>query len=293
MTRRGWFLFAALSVVWGIPYLLIRIAVRDLSPALLVFLRTAIGGAILLPLARRSLKSLRSHWRAVLAYTVAEVAIPWVLLSDAEKRLPSSLAGLFVAAVPMVGAIFAATLRGRGHERLEARRVIGLVTGFVGVGVVVGLSVPKGELSAVAEMLVVVLGYATGPLLISRLLVGVPVVAVVTASLLGTALVYAPFAAAALPATVPSAEVLVAVALLSVLCTALAFVLFFRLIAEVGPVRTTLVTYVNLAVAVALGVVLLNEPFTIATGVGFVLIFLGSFLATRPLAAARSTSAAA
>ena len=103
MTRRSWALFAAMCVIWGIPYLLIRVAVRDVEPGTLVFLRTAIGGLVLLPLAltRGGFGPVLRRWAPLLAFTVLEVAVPWLLLSDAEQHLSSSLTGLLIAAVPL------------------------------------------------------------------------------------------------------------------------------------------------------------------------------------------------
>src|SRR5437868_10754382 len=134
MTRRGWLLFAAMAVIWGIPYLLIKIAVGELTPVTLVFLRTALGAALLLPIAaaRGGLRPLLPYWRWVLAYTVVEVSLPWFLLSDAERGLSSSLTGLLIAAVPLIGAVV--TWLTRGDERLDIRRVGGLVLGLLGVG---------------------------------------------------------------------------------------------------------------------------------------------------------------
>lgn len=281
MTRRGWFLFSALCVIWGIPYLLIKVAVRDISPAALVFLRTTLGTLLLLPLVLRGaqLRPLLARWRPLVLYTVIEIAMPWFLLSDAEQRLSSSLSGLLIAAVPLVGATIAAV--SGGHERLDGRRVAGLLVGLAGVAALLGLDVRASDLGAVAKMAVVVLCYAVGPLIISRKLADIPSLPVVTASLALCAVGYAPFAVAQLPAALPPKEVIAAVVILGTVCTSLAFLVFFRLIAEVGPVRATVVTYVNPAVAVALGVTLLHEPFTVGTGVGFVLILAGSFLATR------------
>ncbi len=280
VTRRGWLLFATMGVIWGVPYLLIKVAIADLSPASLVFLRTATGALALLPLAmsRASIAPLRAHWRWVLLYTVVEVAIPWMLLSDAERHISSSLAGLLIAAVPFIGALLA--LLTGGDDRLDARRVGGLLVGFVGVATLVGFDLSAGNLGAVAEIAVVTVGYALGPMIIARRLGGVPAVGVVTASLVLTAIGYAPVGLLQLPHHAPSTQVVLAVAGLGVVCTALAFLLFFALIAEVGPVRATVITYVNPAVALALGVVVLREPFTAATALGFVLILLGSFLAT-------------
>ena len=281
MTRRGWFLFGALCVIWGIPYLLIKIAVRDISPAALVFLRTTLGTIVILPFSFRpgQLRPLLARWRPLALYTAVEIALPWFLLSDAERRLSSSLTGLLIAAVPLVGATLSAASGGR--ERLDGRRVAGLLLGLAGVAALLGLDVGRGDLAAVAKMAVVVLCYAIGPLIISRRLADVPSMPVVMVSLAACAVGYAPFALTRLPVALPSGEVVAAVVILGVVCTALAFLVFFKLIAEVGPVRATVVTYVNPAVAVGLGVTLLHEPFTVGTGLGFVLILTGSFLATR------------
>ena len=280
MTRRGWLLFATVGVIWGVPYLLIKVAVADLSPASLVFLRTATGALVLLPIAaaRGSITPLRAHWRWVLIYTVAEVAVPWMLLADAERHVSSSLAGLLVAAVPFVGALLA--LMTRGEDRLDARRLAGLVVGFAGVATLVGFDVSGGSLGAVAEIAVVTVGYALGPMIIARRLGGVPAVGVVATSLVITAVVYAPLGVLELPVHAPSIQVVLAVASLGVVCTALAFLLFFALIAEVGPARALVITYVNPAVALALGVAVLGEPFTAGTGAGFALVLVGMFLAT-------------
>lgn len=280
MTRRGWLLFIALGVIWGIPYLLIKVAVRELTPASLVFLRTALGAALLLPAIARhgDLRALLGRWRPIALFTVIEMAIPWLLLSYAERRVASSLAGLFMASVPLVGAVLAGLI-GRA-EPLGARRVVGLVVGLAGVIALLGLDLGRRDAIAMVELAIVALCYAVGPLIVSRWLSDLPVLDVVAASLALCAVGYAPVGLAQLPAALPSAEVIGAVVTLGVACTAGAFLLFFRLIAEVGPVRATVITYVNPAVAVAAGVALLGEPLTPGTGVGFVLILAGSWLAT-------------
>ena len=280
MTRRGWLLFLGLSVIWGIPYLLIRVAVRELTPASLVFLRTALGAALLLPLAvsRGNLRALLPRWKAVLLFTAVELAVPWVLLSDAERRVSSSLAGLVVASVPLVGALLS-RLTG-GTERLGRRRLTGLAVGLAGVVALLGLDLGSGDARVVVELALVVLGYALGPLVVSRRLSGLSSLDVSALSLAICALVYAPVGVAQLPSAMPSLQALGAVAGLGVLCTAVAFLLFFELIGEVGPVRATVITYVNPAVAVAAGVTLLHEPFTAGTAAGFALILGGSWLAT-------------
>ncbi|TMD48974.1 MAG: DMT family transporter [Chloroflexi bacterium] len=281
MTRRGWALFAAMAVIWGIPYLLIKIAVGELTPASLVFLRTLVGAALLLPVAaaRGWLAPLFPYWRWVLVYTVVEVSAPWFLLADGERRLSSSLTGLMIAAVPLLAAVI--QLLTRADDRMDRRRVTGLLVGFAGVAILVGLNVSFKDLGAVGEVGLVALGYAAGPIIIARRLPSLPAVGVVAASLVLTALLYAPVAIPQLPRAIPSGRVLLAVLILAVVCTALAFLLFFALITEVGPVRATVITYFNPAVALLLGVILLQEPFTVGAVVGFSLILAGSMLATR------------
>jgi drug/metabolite transporter (DMT)-like permease len=281
VTRRGWALFAAMCLIWGIPYLLIKVAVSDLSPVTLVFFRTAIGAVLLVPLAagRGNLKPLLPHWRAIVVYTGVEVALPWLLLSDAETRLSSSLTGLLIAAVPFVGVLLG-WLTG-AEDRFDSRRLFGLLVGFIGVAALVGLNVSAHDFGAVGEVGLVAVGYALGPMIITRRLSHLPALGVVAVSLALPAIAYAPLGLTHLPGAFPSLSVLVSVALLGVLCTAIAFLLFFALIAEVGNVRATTITYVNPAVALALGVVLLGEPFTVGAVVGFGLILVGLFMATR------------
>lgn len=289
MTTRGWLLFAAMSVIWGIPYLLIKVAVGEFAPATLVLGRTAIGAILLLPLAitRSDLRALRPHWRLLLAYTFVEIVGPWLLLSHAETRLSSSLSGLLIAGVPLVGAILAWITS--HDDRPDSMRLIGLLLGFLGVALVVGLNVAAEDLVAVGEVGLVVVGYALGAMLISRMR-DAPSLAVIAASLTISALVYLPLGIAERPTTMPSPQAIGAVALLGVVCTGLAFVVFFALIREVGPNRATVITYVNPAIAVALGVTLLGEAFTASIAAGFVLIALGSFVGTRR-AAARAAQA--
>lgn len=287
MTRRGWVLFAAMGVIWGIPYLLIKIAVGELAPSTLVLARTALAGAILLPItvARGQLRAVLPHWRPVIFFAVVELMIPWVLLAMAEQRLSSSLTGLLIASVPLVGAILAVATR--SDDRLDGRRLVGLLVGFAGVAALVGFEVGGGDVAAVVGIAVVAVCYAAGPLILARWLSQLPGLGVITASLLLTALVYLPFGIAQAPARWPSTDVTLAVIGLAVVCTAVAFVVFFELIAEVGPTRSTVITYLNPAVAVLLGVSLLEERFTGATATGFALILAGSVLATRRQAVER------
>ena len=278
MTRRGWLLFLVMSVIWGCPYLLIRIAVREVSPATLLFMRTAPAALVLLPLAshRQALHGLMARWRWLLAFTVAELAIPWLFVSRAEVHLTSSVTGLLVASVPLTGAIL---YRALGYDHFDRRRVMGLLVGFAGVVILVGVDIRGAELGPVIEVLIPVIGYAIGPLIISRKLDDLPAIGVITVSMAIASVIYAPFALTHLPASM-SLEVVAAVAGLALVCTALAFVLFFDLIVEVGPARSTVITYVNPAVAIVLGVLVLGEPLTWGILMGFPLILLGSWMAT-------------
>lgn len=280
MTPRGKFLFVALAFIWGIPYLLIKVAMGELTPASLVFLRTTLGAVLLLPfvLGRGNLRVLAARWRPLLLYTVAELAIPWVLLSDVERRVDSSLAGLMVASVPLVGALLSRFTGGR--DRLTSLEVGGLALGFAGVVILLGFNLGAGDPWAIVEMLLVVVGYAVGPMVIARRLSDLPVLDVVAASLVICAVGYAPLGILQLPDRLPSPAVLGSVLGLGVLCTSIAFVAFFKLIAEVGPTRATVVAYLNPAVAVLAGVLLLGEPFTVTTALGFVLILAGAWFAT-------------
>jgi drug/metabolite transporter (DMT)-like permease len=271
-----------MGVIWGIPYLLIKVADGGVSVPVLVFTRVALGSLLLLPAAARGghLRTLRGHVRWLAAFTAFEIVGPFALLSTAEKRLPSSTSGLLIAAVPIFSALLAIVTR--SSDRLTWVRWAGLAIGLGGVALLAGPSAGHGDALPVIFVLLTALGYAIGPLIANRKLADLPPVAVNTACLGAAAVVYAPLAALTWPRTTPSVQVLLALAGLGVICTAAAFLVFFRLIAEVGPARATVITYVNPAVAVALGVIILGEPLTPAIGAAFVLILGGSILATRP-----------
>jgi drug/metabolite transporter (DMT)-like permease len=282
MTRRGWVLFCSLGLIWGLPYLLIRVSVREVDPAFLVFVRTAGGALLLLPFTVRRgvLAPLLRRWKALIAYTFIEIAIPWFLLFNAERRLTSSLTGLLVAAVPIAGAVLAVIT---GTDHLDRRRMLGLCLGIVGVATLVGFDVHGSSLLAALSLSGVVVGYALGPWILGRHLSQLPAMGVVTTSLVLCAVVYAPAAAFQLPSRTLSGSVIASIVTLTVLCTAVGFVVLFSLVGEVGAMRSTVVTYVNPAVAVLLGTTILGEHFGVSTGIGFVLILGGSFLATRPV----------
>ncbi|HUX12795.1 MAG TPA: DMT family transporter [Spirochaetia bacterium] len=281
MNRRGLFLFGIMCVIWGIPYLLIRVAVGGISPVMLVFARTTIGAVILMPivLARRGLRGIGIKWIPLLAYSLVEVGGPWFLLSSAEQHISSSLAGLLVSSVPLVGILIAPIFGNR--EKMGTIGIAGLVVGLAGVAAIVGLDFGATDPVSLLEMALVAIGYALGPAILKRYLTALPSVTVVGISLAVCALAYAPFAAIVWPQAIPDASVIISVAVLGVVCTALAFLLFFALIEVMGPVRATVITYVNPAVAALLGVTILHETFSIGMGLGFALVLAGSILATR------------
>ncbi|HYF44633.1 MAG TPA: EamA family transporter [Acidimicrobiales bacterium] len=283
MTRRGWILFVAMSVIWGVPYLLIKVAVEDLSPTTLVAARTSLAFVVLAPIAvsQGALKPVLRYWRPLVAFSAIEMAGPWLLLTDAEQKLPSGLTGLLVATVPLVGALLAFLLGDRSV--LRPVRLLGLTVGIAGVALLVGLGGDEGSVDAfsVVEVLLVAVGYATAPFIASHKLSSVPSMGVITASIGLVALVYLPAGIAQAPNEWPSADVAWSVVGLAVVCTALAFVVFFALIGEVGPTRATLITFANPAVAVVLGVVVLGEAITPGLVVGFPLVLAGCWLASQ------------
>ena len=278
MTKRAWLLFIALGVLWGMPYLLIRIAVSAVDPLVVAGSRTLIGAMLLLPIAwhRKVLLAGFRKWQWLLAYTLLEINIPWLLLGHAETRLNSSTAGLLLAVVPLFAALIVTRL---GHESLEPRRLLGLGIGFAGVALLVGMDIHFSDLPAVAATMVVALCYAIGPIVVDRKLKDVPAIGVVTASLIVATLLYAPFAPMVWPEHIPASAAWSVVGL-GVLCTATAFLVFFALIAEAGPARATVITYVNPAVAIVLGAVVLSEPLTLGMVIGFPLVIVGSVLGT-------------
>ena len=281
MTRKGLLLFASMCVIWGIPYFLIRVAVGEISPVMLVFTRTGIGTLILMPivLARGGLRGLGRKWVPLLAFAALEIGVPWLCLSSAEQHISSSLAGLLVSSVPLVGTM-AAPLFGN-REGIGPVGICGLAVGMVGVVAIVGLDLHASDTTSLVEMALVAVGYALGPAVLRRYLTGVPSVSVIGISLAACAVAYTPLAATQWPHAMPGAGVLISIGVLAVVCTAIAFLLFFGLIEEIGPVRATVITYVNPAVAALAGVAILHETFTVGMGIGFVLVLAGSVLATR------------
>jgi drug/metabolite transporter (DMT)-like permease len=279
-------MFAAMSVIWGLPYLLIKVAVGGVPVPVLVLARVTVGAALLLPIALRGRQfaAIRRVWLWVALFAVVEIILPWFALSDAERGISSSLTGLLIASVPIIVAVLSLFLR--GGDRLSPVRWTGLLIGLGGVAMLagpnlVGSGASAGSTRSVAEVLFVAFCYATGPLIADQKLTGVPPVALTAACLALAAVVYAPLAAADWPSAVPSASVLLAIAGLAVVCTAGAFLIYFHLLAEAGPSRTSVITYINPAVAVSLGVAVLGEHVTPVMLAAFGTILAGSVLATR------------
>ena len=282
MSRRALLLFAAMSIIWGIPYLFIRIAVAEITPATLVLGRTAIAAAILLPIAvvHTDLRQVLARWRWVVAFAAVEIGIPWVALGSAEQHISSSLAAMLIAGVPLVGAAIA--LLTGGADRFGAAGVLGMLLGIAGVACIVGADFAAADTTALLQIGVVVVGYAIGPAILARRLGGLPTVGIMAVSLTLVAILFVPIAAIQWPTVMPSANALIAVVDLGTVSTAAAFILFGALIDSVGPVRATVITYINPAVAAVLGVLVLQETFTVPMVIGFVLVIAGSMLATRP-----------
>lgn len=293
MSRRALVLFVAMSLIWGIPYLFIRIAVAEVSPAVLVFARTGIAALILIPLAvaRSDVRAVLVRWPWVVVFAAIEIGGPWLLLGSAEQKVPSSLAALLIAGVPLISTVLAVATGSRHHVGRSG--VIGLFLGVAGVAAIVGVSLETTDPVALVELAIVAVCYAVGPVILVRRLGGLPSIGVMAVSLTLVALFYTPIAVLQWPASMPSEQAILSIVVLATVCTALAFVVFSALIAAIGPVRATVITFINPAVAAVLGVLVLQEPFTPAMAAGFGLVLLGSALATRAPADAEAKDGAA
>lgn len=281
MSRRGWILFASMSLIWGIPYLMIKVAVDGgVSVPVLVFARTTVGSVVLLPLAVRGgrMRGLHRYWRPLVAFAAFEIIVPWFLLSDAERHITSSMTGLLIAASPIIVVVLG-RLTGDA-ERLSVTRLAGLGVGLAGVAVLATPELRGGNPWSIIEVLLTAVCYATAPLIAARKLKDVASLPMTAACLSLASLVYAVPAVRTWPDALPTGRVLAALAGLGIVCTATAFMIFFALIREVGASRALVFTYVNPAIAVAAGVALLGEPLTMTIVASFVLILGGCVLAT-------------
>jgi drug/metabolite transporter (DMT)-like permease len=289
MSLRGWGAFAALGIIWGVPYFFIKVSVQELSPVVVAFGRVTLGASILLPIAwrRGALQSLGAHKAAIVTFALVEFAIPFSAISFGERWIESSVTGILIAMVPLSIALIQ---RFFGvHERLGWRRILGLGLGLIGVVALLGFGTIVGPLgwAGVACMLVATMGYAVGPLIIQRHLSGLDPFGPLAASLGVASMVLLIPALLTLPTRMPSAPVLASMAMLGVVCTALAMLLMFYLVSNAGASRAAVITYINPAVAALLGVFLLHERLGWGGILAFVLILLGSWLATRGAATPR------
>jgi len=282
VSTRAWALFAAVSVIWGMPYLFIKIAVEEISPSVVAWSRLALAAAVLLPLAWKlgALRGLGARWRTITVFAAVEMAVPWQLIGYGEVHVSSSLTAILIAAVPLFVALLAT--RFDHSERPTPTRLTGMLIGLAGVVALVGIDIGgRGdELLGALAILFSAFLYAIGPMIVKRRLSDVDPIGPVAASLAVATLLVTPFALADVPDSLPSADTLASVAVLGLFCSALAFLFFFRLIAEIGPGRATVITYINPVVALALGVAVLDESVTTGVAVGLLLILAGSWLST-------------
>jgi drug/metabolite transporter (DMT)-like permease len=283
MSARAWTGFAALSLLWGVPYLFIKVAVDGgLSPAFVAWVRVVLAAVILLALAGRAgvLPTVRGHWRWLAIYGLIEIAIPFPLIAAGEQHVSSSLAAILIAAVPLFVALLA--IRFDHAERATGSRLAGLLIGLTGVVVLMGIDVAgqRDEMLGAAAILVAALGYAAAPMVLKRKFGHLDSRAAMGTSLAIAAIALTPFAALAPPEAMPDADVLASLAVLGIACTALALVILTALIVEIGPGRALVITYINPVIAVALGVVILHEHLGPGSVIGLLLIIAGSWLST-------------
>lgn len=280
MTRRGWLLFAAVSFIWGIPYFFTRIAVRELEPVVVAFGRAGIGMVLLLPIVLRAgrLAPLKPKWRWLVLYAIVQLTIPWFLLSDSGTRLPSSLSGLLVAGAPILG--FVVAIATRTEKMGSPIRIVGLLMGLGGILLLSYDQLQGGSILGVLEVVGVVICFSISPVIATRHLAGLGSIEITAVCLTIATAIYAVPALLNLPDEMPSAQTWWCVIALGVLCSALAYVLFLNLISEVGPSRAGVIGFVNPIVAIVLGVLILNEPFTPLIIAAAALVLVGSFLAT-------------
>jgi len=283
VSSRAWATFAAVSVLWGIPYLFIKVAVDDdVPPAFLAWVRVLLASSLLLALAWRAgtLSSLRGHWRWLAVFAVAEITVPFPLIAAGEQHVSSSLTAIIIATAPLFVAVLA--LRFDATERVTGRRLVGLLIGLGGVVALVGIDVAgRGdELVGALAVLVAAFCYAVGPMVLKRHLAVLDMRASMGASLALAAIFLTPAVALDPPATALSTEAIAALLVLGMLCTAAAFVLYGMLIAEVGAGRALVITYINPVIAVALGVAILGERPGAGAIAGLLLILAGSWLST-------------
>jgi drug/metabolite transporter (DMT)-like permease len=284
MSARAWVLFVAVSVVWGVPYFFIKVAVdADVSPAFVAWSRVALGALLVLPLAqhRDAIRGLGRHRWPVIAYAACEIAVPFTLIAIGEQHVSSSLTAILIASMPLIVALLSVWFS--PADKPTGLRLLGLCIGFGGVVALLGVDLAGNpdELLGAALILIATAGYASAVIIVNRRLAHLDPLGPVAVGLGLSAVVLLPGAIAAMPTQISTLEALVSLVVLGIICTALGLLLFFRLIAEAGPTRAALITYTNPIVAVLLGVVILNEHLGPISMLGLVAILTGSWLSTR------------
>jgi drug/metabolite transporter (DMT)-like permease len=283
VSARAWIAFATVSTLWGMPYLFIKVAVDDgVPPATLAWVRVVLGAAVLLALAWRAgtLGSLRGRWRWIAVFGVVEITFPFPLIAAGEQHVSSSLAAIIVAAAPLFVALLA--LRFDAEERATGARLAGLLLGLAGVVALMGIDVAgrTAELLGALAILFSAFCYAVGPMVLKRHFADVDPRASMGGALAVAAVFLTPAVAVDPPTGVPSGSAIVALLVLGLFCTAAAFVFYGALVAEAGPGRALVITYVAPVVAVALGVAVLGESLGAGAIAGLLLILAGSWLST-------------
>jgi drug/metabolite transporter (DMT)-like permease len=283
VTWRGWTAFVALGIIWGLPYFFIKVAVQEVSPFALAFSRVLLATIILMPIAwhRGALRSLAKYRAAIIAFGLVEFAIPFSLISLGERWISSSVTGILIAMVPLSVAVIQRFFGIR--EALGAWRIAGLAIGFIGVAALLGAGPISGAQgwAGVGCMVVSTICYAVGPLIIQRHLQGLDSIGPLAASLGVASIVLLIPAALQIPSRLPSVNAIASIAVLGIVCTALAMLVMFYLVNHAGASRASVITYINPVVATLLGVWVLDEHLGIGGFVAFALILLGSWLATR------------
>jgi drug/metabolite transporter (DMT)-like permease len=280
---RGWTAFVALGIIWGLPYFFIKIALQEVSPLILAFTRVSLAAVVLLPIAwrRGALHSLGNHKSAIFAFGLVEFAIPFSLISLGERWISSSVTGILIAMVPLSIALIQRFFGIR--EALGTWRIAGLLIGFVGVAALLGTGSISGPLgwAGVGCMLLATICYAIGPLIIQRHMQGLDSIGPLAASLFVASMILLLPAAIEFPSRLPSAAAMISIAVLGLVCTAIAMLLMFYLVRQAGASRASVITYINPVVATLLGVLVLDEHLGVGGFIAFALILLGSWLATR------------
>ena len=285
MSKASWFKFLIVGVLWGVPYLFIKVAVApgEFTPAFLVFGRLVIGSALLLPLAihRKTLFPALKELKWIAPYAIIEICLPWYFISSGERKITSGLAGLLVATVPFWASLVMAF---NGDKTVwQAKRLAGMVIGFIGIILVVGIESLSGNqsLSAIIFILFSCVCYAIAPATLNVKIPRIDGTAINAIAMAISGVIYLPFAIVQFPTSMPSHNAIYSLIALGIFPTAMAFVLYFQVMKDLGPARSSMVTYPNTVFAVLLGIFFLHEKFTLGIGLGLPLVLIGSYYATR------------